>query len=326
MNLKGVIAAAASVFLTANSAFADIVVCPPDEGLRRLEDYNRNFRAEVAGKQEPILLEMQAINAKAKNNSLPIGTQLSKPDLDRFQELREQLLGLQAKDIVNSGYLRDSRVIIKAAKVAYDMSRGRTYDEKDPDFFYYSIVGLLGIQNPGNDVKITTPNDKECSIEAALYFDERPTIKQASDLQPSFMDAIKRLTAIAQRYGLDPKQEGWVEKIRNLDDQQTAQREIGKVEQGNRLLEYINNIENLKALAHVSVLGFQSDLEDIRVAHTEQELSKVGTGWTERAKAYDERTQILAGLLNMIAQKIPSDTMIEGQHRQKVLQQQGIIK
>ena len=134
-------------------------------------------------------------------------------------------------------------------------------------------------------MKITTPNDKECSIEAALYFDERSAIKQASDLQPFFMDAIKQLTAIAQRYGLDPKQEGWVEKIRNLEDQQTARREIGTVEQGNRLLEYINNIENLKALAHVSVLGFQSDLEDLRVAHTEQELSKLGTGWTERAKA-----------------------------------------
>jgi len=33
-----------------------------------------------------------------------------------------------------------------------------------------------------------------------------------------------------------------------------------------------------KALANVSVLGFQSDLEGLRVAHTEQELSKIGTG------------------------------------------------
>jgi len=73
-------------------------------------------------------------------------------------------------------------------------------------------------------------------------------------------------------------------------------------------------------------LGYQSDLEDLRVAHTEQELSKLGTGWTERAKAYDERTQILAGLLNMIAQKVPSDTMVEAQGRQKALQKQGIIK
>jgi hypothetical protein len=49
------------------------------------------------------------------------------------------------------------------------------------------------------------------------------------------------------------------------------------------LLDYINNIENLKSLARVSILGFQSDMEDIRGAHTEQELSKIGLGWTERA-------------------------------------------
>ena len=76
----------------------------------------------------------------------------------------------------------------------------------------------------------------------------------------------------------------------------------------------------------MSVLGYQSDLEDIRVAHNEQELSRVGTGWTERAKKYDERTQILSGVLNLIAQKVPSDSAIEVQGRTKMLQQQGIIK
>ena len=76
----------------------------------------------------------------------------------------------------------------------------------------------------------------------------------------------------------------------------------------------------------MSVLGYQSDLEDIRVAHNEQELSRVGTGWTERAKKYDERTQILSGVLNLIAQKVPSDAAIEVQGRTKRLQQQGIIK
>jgi hypothetical protein len=101
---------------------------------------------------------------------------------------------------------------------------------------------------------------------------------------------------------------------------------MGGVEQGGKMLEYINSMENLKALARVSVLGYQSDMEDIRVAHNEEELGRVGTGWTERSKKYDERTQVLAGLLNMIAQKVPSDSAIEAQGRTKMLQQQGIIK
>jgi hypothetical protein len=122
------------------------------------------------------------------------------------------------------------------------------------------------------------------------------------------------------------KQEGWVERIPNLPDKQSARLDMGTVAQGQRMLDFINNIENLKALARVSILGFQSDMEDIRRAHTEQELSKIGLGWTERAKNYDERTQVLAGLLNMIAQKVPSDSRIEAEGRTKALQQQGIIR
>jgi hypothetical protein len=44
---------------------------------------------------------------------------------------------------------------------------------------------------------------------------------------------------------------------------------MGTFNRGAQLLDYVNNIENLKALAHVSMLGFQSDMEDIRVAHNE---------------------------------------------------------
>ena|SRR5437762_5595950 len=97
------------------------------------------------------------------------------------------------------------------------------------------------------------------------------------------------------------------------------------VDQMSVRFEYLNNMENLKALARVSLLGYESDMEDANVAHDEEELSKIGTGWTERAKHYDERTQTLAGLLNVIAQKVPSDTMIEAQGRNKFLKEKGII-
>src|SRR5205814_7430620 len=105
-------------------------------------------------------------------------------------------LTFQAKEIVNSGYLRDSRVITRAAKVAFDLSRGRSYDEKDPDFFYYSIIGLLSIQHPRDQIKITTPNDQECSIEAALYFDEQLAIKEVNQLP--FKEATERVMAIGE--------------------------------------------------------------------------------------------------------------------------------
>jgi len=117
------------------SSAEDVIVCPLEEAMKRLEDYNVMVNAQRAEKEMPILKEMEAINSNAKNPTLPLGTQLSKQDIDRFQQLREQLLDMGAHKIIDSGYIRDSRVITQAAKVAYDMAQGRTFDEKDPHFF-----------------------------------------------------------------------------------------------------------------------------------------------------------------------------------------------
>jgi len=304
--------------------FADVHVCPLEEAMKRLEDYNIARRGQAAKEQLPLMTELQAIVSKAKNPSLPTGAQLSKTDQDRFQQIREKLLTFQAQEIVNSGYLRDSRVIAQAAKIANDIRMGRSFDEKSPDFFYYGIVTLLAIQHPQDQLEITTPRDEECSVEAGLHFNEQAMLREMSGL--NIKEATDKLKAISQRYGLDPKLKGWIEKIPSLQDQQIARMQMGVVEQGGKMLESINNMENLKALARVSVLGYQSDMEDIRVAHNEEQLGQVGTGWTERSKKYDERTQVLAGLLNMIAQKVPSDSAIEAQGKTKMLQQKGIIK
>ncbi len=307
-----------------NTAYADVVVCPLEEATKRLEDYNTWSNAQRAQQQMPILTELTTITSKAKNPSLPTGAQLAKTDLDRFQELRYQLLTIQAREIVDSGYLRDGRVIAQSAKAAYDLSQGRTFDEKDPQFFYYGIVLLLSVQHPRDQLDITTPRDKECSIEAGLHFYEQLMLGEINKLP--FKEATDRLKVISQKYGLDTKQEGWVEKIRSLQEKQSARIDMGTVTRGGQILDYIKNIENLKALARVSILGYQSDLEDIKISHNEAELSKIGTGWSERAKSYDEQTQTLAGLLNVIAQKMPSDSAIQAQGRTKMLQQQGIIK
>jgi len=112
-------------FWFANAARAEVAVCPPVEALGRLEEYNLKLNAELAGKHIPILKEIGSISSKAKNDSLPIGPQLTKADQDRFQQLREQSIAIQGQEILNSNYLRDSRVIMRAAKVAYDLTDKR---------------------------------------------------------------------------------------------------------------------------------------------------------------------------------------------------------
>src|SRR5690348_15146788 len=144
------------VVCTLSSAMgADVVVCPLEEAVRRMEDYNIQSRAERAIKLVPIVKEMGEINAKAKNPILPLGAQLSKVDRERFQQLRFQILLPQSEEIEYSSYLRDSRVILQLSKVANDIFRQHEFTEHDPQFFYYSTVALLTLQQP-EKIELTT--------------------------------------------------------------------------------------------------------------------------------------------------------------------------
>jgi hypothetical protein len=241
---------AMAVSVGASSA-EDVIVCPLEEAMKRLEDYNIMVSAERAEKAMPILKEMRAINGTAKNPTLPLGTQLSKPDIDRFQQLREQLLDMDAHKIIDSGYLRDSRVITQAAKVAYDIAQGRTFDQNDPQFFYYSIVMLLSVQFPSQQMKVTTPQDHECTVEAGLHFYEQLMSREIERLP--FHDASVELTKMAAEYNLDTHQQGWIDRIPSIEERQRAKAYMGTVNRGLLMLEYVNNIENLKALNRVSI-------------------------------------------------------------------------
>jgi hypothetical protein len=53
-------------FWSANVALADVTVCPLEEAMKRLEDYNTHLNAEIAQKQMPILTELKTLTSKAK--------------------------------------------------------------------------------------------------------------------------------------------------------------------------------------------------------------------------------------------------------------------
>ena len=67
--IRPLIAAAAMVAMLGGPAVADVVVCPLEEAMKRLEDYNTNLNGQIAQKQEPILVELQALTSKAKNRN-----------------------------------------------------------------------------------------------------------------------------------------------------------------------------------------------------------------------------------------------------------------
>jgi hypothetical protein len=61
----------AMAFSVGASSAEDVIVCPLEEAMKRLEDYNIMVNAQRAEKGMPILKEMRAINDTAKNPTLP---------------------------------------------------------------------------------------------------------------------------------------------------------------------------------------------------------------------------------------------------------------
>ena len=124
---------------------------------------------------------------------------------------------------------------------------------------------------------------------------------------------------------LNMKDEGWIEKISSPSEKQMAKADLGLVEKGIRMLQYVRTMENLKSLNRVSLAGYQADMEDISASRSEDDLNRIGKTWKTQISVADERTKELSELLNLIGQKIPSDAKIDLEDRLKTLRQQGNI-
>ena len=178
-----VAAAATATLLAPNARAQDLPVCPLEIAVRNVEDFNVNLDGRLAGKEDVILAQMGKINSKAHDPNLPLKEQLSRADINVFQHLREQLLALEGQQIVESGYLRDARVISEAAKISFTEAQGATLDEHDPRFFYEGILLLMRVQHPADNLKLTSPSSaKQCNVEAGLHFMEQLALRQLNRL------------------------------------------------------------------------------------------------------------------------------------------------
>jgi hypothetical protein len=304
---------------TATAPTADVVVCPLEEAMQRLERYNDDFRVQLATRQMPLLNQMKSLNEKVKNPSLPVGAQLSKTEIAQFQKLRWQMLQGQIKGLVFSNYLRDNRVIARAAKVAYELSIGKTFQEHDPDFFYYGVVMMLALEHKPKLSDASIPKNGECTVDAGLYFYEQIAGREADRTYTDFEAAAERLRRLASRYGLDKKTEGWIEKIPSIEERASAHADMKVIQSSQQIVSYVENLENLRTLASVSTLRYSSDKEDFDAARSEEELGHLGARWIDKVKQYDKHTQVLAGLLEVISKQVPSDAAIEANGIAKTL-------
>jgi hypothetical protein len=307
---KIIIVAALIVCSLARPASAGCIL---EQAMSQLEFYNIHLNADIATRIKPILDEQTAIGDKAKNPNLPIGPQISPQDVNRFNELRSELLILQANKLNNSGYLRDARVIAKMSKVAEAVRRGRSYGDNDPDIFYFRmlVMAYLATSSDG-DLSVAPGREGECSVDTGLLLSEQ-TMLNSSDLKGG-AEAGERLAALSKQYGLKMDKWEWVEQIPVLSVKKTARIDVLKAQELVNVRDYIKAMEALRALNAVSIEMFSANQEDVHAAKDGNDLAaRFGKTWDAQVKASDKKTQSLDILLQLIGKSVPSDSMIETQ-------------
>jgi hypothetical protein len=144
--------------------------CAIDEAMRRVETYNAHLRGEIAKKTAPLFREEDELNWRAKHSNLPVSQSISRQDLVRALRLNFRIMILRSEDLVNSRYLRNVRVIVKAANLALQMRDGITIDDSHSDALYQKVaISALSVDPHSN----VTTSGGDCSVDAALFALER---------------------------------------------------------------------------------------------------------------------------------------------------------
>jgi hypothetical protein len=298
-------------------------LCPLEVALAQLHGYNVQLSGALADQEGAILEQQKSIASKAKEKDKPLYKQLSKPDLDRFQELRFQSLTISSKKIAYSAYERDATVIQRMAIVAEQMQDGHEFKEGDPDYFYSALVLAMRLMQGTAQLNFAEPAPGEtCSIDVGLVSNQRLLLKR--------LDAAKatatsnRLVAIANQYHLDPQQADWVQKLPEGRTQQEARSLWGDLQQTRASVTYLDDLEHLRQLNKISLLDFRTTGNAISAAKSEADLPNAMNAFITEIHDHPIYDQALAGLLVKIGEKVPSDAAVEAERLEQQAKNLGI--
>ncbi|MFL9900041.1 hypothetical protein PQR71_18120 [Paraburkholderia fungorum] len=248
-----------------------------------------------------MLSTMQAISAKAPDSKRPIKDTLSADDLSEFSATRVRVIALQTRQIIESRYERHLELLQQVAQAVDTSYRwGTEPDEKSPIFPTYGLVRLLA---NGERMTNTAPvNDKECSLDLALYNQERDSIAETND--PRFENAANQIVALRNKYRFA----GPVDRNKlSATDKLVFDRTSPIVNDMQRTLDNIKAVEQLRLLASAMKLVRETDLADLD--QSAGDPNAVGNTLVEMQKApgWDARMTTRVGAWAMLDKQYPSE-------------------
>lgn len=281
------------------------------EGCSLREATNRTFsffnkqNLTYTEKITPILERLSVLTAKAKNNSLPIGAQLSKPDLDEFEKLSETLLDLRIRILFSDNMLRDNEALLNVAMLSQMELEGLKISDNDPIAKYKQLKIFIWAVMPEPEFN-TQVKENDCSIQAGLVSLQNASMSQMISAEKAKL-LLSEIISIQNRYKIESKQ-GWLNEIPNGNDRQRAIELDRILTKQKALLNYISMLEKILIIQRASEEKYSYSIKELNKAKNKKEIENLGikieafekSGTNSEKKAYE--------LLNYIGMKFPTQS------------------
>jgi hypothetical protein len=299
--MNRVIACVVLVFLLLTSAGA--FACTLEESVSNIKFFVINRRGELAKQAKPILAALGKINNKGTDPKKTLGEQLSQNDVAKFAELSQRLKANQLQNLIVSGYGRDADVIQKMFEVANRLYiGGGAPQEGSPEYDNYSFLVIMQLAMKDQHAITTPPKEafEKCSLEGALHLVENDSVVKFNKLPVNEMSDY--FSDLRRRYNIPT---GSIDQTKlAVEDRAKMQRYVRNVlAPAQHEQEFVDNIENLKTLAKASELRYMQQTKDAN--DSGGDINAVGTSFD--TMTLDYKTKIALGLLDKIAEKVPSD-------------------
>ncbi len=281
--------------------------CELREVIARMQYESTETAAAIAEQTLPLLKQLEAINSKATVPNKPIKDQLSSDDIAKFSEINQRLKSAQLSQLMESRRQRNLTVIEKMVMISDREYRWLEQpEEKDPDFIIYSALQLLRLTIKENN--ISTPTSPSCTLEYALHSLENKAIEKLNAGNARLNSAMDELKSILSKYGMDKLDRS---RLSKADLKKVNELINGVINPMRRHREFIQDIENIKLMARVSDITYESNIKDI--AFSGGDIKAIGKTIQRRNKSneFNENMQIAMGLWTKINEKIPSDIVNE---------------
>jgi len=209
--------------------------------------------AKIAKSTLPTIQSIVTITGQAKIPNEPLATQLSPTNNWEFGNATQRLTTEELVMLIESMYQRDLNVIENLIRVDDEYYRwNKIPNQNDPDAIYFLISVVLE-QRFKTQSKLTVPKDI-CSLNYAISDIEAEQVNKLNQLNVDA--AIQRLQEIKNKY-----QD--ISQINTEDKSEVRNLLINVIEPAKKISSYIQDIENIKRMANISKIMYESYMTDI---------------------------------------------------------------